>query len=196
MNRIESCLCALIVIGGAAIPGIAQDKKQQNQKQGSADRFNALEPGAAGQDRIAREVRHELVMLPYYGVFDNLAYRVDGTAVTLFGQVTRPTLKSDAENVVKRIEGVNKVNNQIEVLPLSPMDDQTRRAEFRTIYSDPSLNRYALQAVPPIHIIVDNGKVTLVGVVASQTDKDLAGIRANTVSGVFSVTNNLKVDGQ
>src|ERR1700704_2492440 len=83
-------------------------------------------------DRITREVRHELVMLPYYGVFDNLAYRVDGTTVTLLGQVTRPTLKSDAENVVKGIEGVTQVNNQIQVLPLSPMDDRIRIAEYRS----------------------------------------------------------------
>jgi hyperosmotically inducible protein len=133
-------------------------------------------------------------MLPYYGVFDNLSYRVDGSTVTLMGQVTRPTLKSDAENVVKGIEGVEKVNNQIQVLPVSPMDDKIRIAEYRAIYGHPGLDRYALQAVPPIHIIVDNGKVTLEGVVASQADKDQAGIRANTVSGVFSVTNSLRVE--
>ncbi|HLK70042.1 MAG TPA: BON domain-containing protein [Bryobacteraceae bacterium] len=146
------------------------------------------------QDRITREVRHELVMLPYYGVFDNLAYRVDGTTVTLMGEVTRPTLKSDAGNVVKRIEGVEKVDNQIRVLPLSPMDDRTRLAVYRAIYSQPGLDRYALQAVPPIHIIVENGKVTLVGVVGSQSDKDMANVRANGVPGVFSVTNNLQVE--
>jgi len=147
-----------------------------------------------GTNRIAREVRHELVMLPYYGVFDNLAYRVDGDTVTLMGQVTRPTLKSDAENVVKDIEGVAKVNNQIQVLPLSSMDDRIRIAEYRTIFGQPGLDRYAMQAVPPIHIIVDNGKVMLEGVVANQGDKDRAGIQANTVSGVFGVTNNLRVE--
>jgi hyperosmotically inducible protein len=152
--------------------------------------------GAHAEDRITREVRHELVMLPYYGVFDNLAYRVDGSAVTLLGQVTKPTLKSDAENVVKRIEGVEKVNNQIQVLPLSPMDDKIRLAEYRAIYGQPGLDRYALQAVPPIHIIVDNGRVTLEGVVANQADKDMAGVRANGVSGVFGVTNNLRVEGK
>ena len=147
------------------------------------------------QDRVTREVRHELVMLPYYGVFDNLAYRVDGSTVTLLGQVTRPTLKSDAENVVKQIEGVTQVNNQIQVLPLSSMDDRIRLATYRAIYSQPGLDRYALQAVPPIHIIVDNGKVTLEGVVNSQADKDRANIQANSVAGVFSVTNNLRVEG-
>ena len=150
--------------------------------------------GAKGQDRITREVRHELVMLPYYGVFDNLAYRVDGTTVTLMGQVTKPTLKSDAGNVVRGIEGVERVANKIQVLPLSSMDDGLRLAEYRAIYGTPGLDRYAMQAVPPIHIIVDNGKVTLEGVVATQADKDTAGIRANTVNGVFSVTNNLRLE--
>ena len=150
--------------------------------------------GAKGQDRITREVRHELVMLPYYGVFDNLVYRVDGTTVTLMGQVTKPTLKSDAGNVVKGIEGVEHVDNKIQVLPLSSMDDGLRLAEYRAIYGTPGLDRYAMQAVPPIHIIVDNGKVTLEGVVATQADKDTAGVRANTVNGVFSVTNNLRLE--
>ena len=122
-------------------------------------------------------------MLPYYGVFDNLAYRVDGDTVTLMGQVTRPTLKSDAENVVKRIEGVERVVNHIEVLPLSPNDDRIRIAVYRAIYGQTGLDRYALQAVPPIHIIVNNGNVTLEGVVASETDKNLANIRANGVPG-------------
>jgi hyperosmotically inducible protein len=149
----------------------------------------------AGQDRLLKEVRHELVMLPYYGVFDNLAFRVDGPSVTLLGQVTKPTLKSDAENVVKRIEGVERVDNQIQVLPLSSTDDRIRLAEYRAIYGQTGLDRYALQAVPPIHIIVANGNVTLEGVVDSQADKDLAGIRANTVNGVFQVKNNLQVAG-
>lgn len=154
--------------------------------------FGQVSPAAT--ERIVKEVRHELVMLPYYGVFDNLAYKVDGYTVTLMGQVTRPTLKSDAENVVKRIEGVDHVNNEIEVLPPSPNDDRIRRAVFHAVYGNPSLERYALQAVPPIHIIVKNGNVTLVGVVASAADKTIAGVRANGVSGVFSVTNNLQVE--
>ena len=151
--------------------------------------------GRVGQDRITREVRHELVMLPYYGVFDNLGYRVDGGTVSLSGQVTRPTLKSDAENVVKGIEGVTRVDNQIEVLPLSSMDDGIRISTYRTIFGKAGLDRYAMQAVPPIHIIVANGKVTLEGVVATEGDKNQAGIYANSVSGVFSVTNNLRVEG-
>jgi len=144
--------------------------------------------------RLMKEVRHELVMLPYYGVFDNLAYRVDGNTVTLEGQVTRPTLKSEAEKVVKDIEGVERVVNNIEVLPVSPNDDRLRLALYRTIYGDTALSRYGLQAVPPIHIIVKNGNVTLEGVVANETDKNIANIRANGVSGVFSVKNNLRVE--
>ena len=143
---------------------------------------------------IEREVRHELVMLPYYSVFDNLAFRVDGGTVMLMGQVTRPTLKSDAENVVKRIEGVERVQNQIEVLPLSPNDDRIRMAVYRTIYSEPALNRYVHQAVPPIHIIVKNGNVALEGVVANQTDRNLAEIRAKSVPGVFSVEDHLQTE--
>jgi hyperosmotically inducible protein len=135
-------------------------------------------------------------MLPFYGVFDNLAFKVDGSTVTLLGQVTRPTLKSDAENVVKDVEGVERVVNQIEVLPLSPMDDQIRLATYRAIYSTQGLDRYALNAVPPIHIIVSNGKVTLEGAVANEADKNLAGVKANGVSGVFSVTNNLRVENR
>jgi hyperosmotically inducible protein len=150
--------------------------------------FSIAQPN---QDKIVKEVRHELIMLPYYGVFDNLAYRVDGSKVTLFGQVTKPTLKSDAERVVKKIEGVETVANEIEVLPLSPNDDQIRRATYRKIYSNPALQRYQMGAVPPIHIIVKNGNITLVGVVDNETDKNLAGIAANGVPGAFKVTNDL-----
>jgi hyperosmotically inducible periplasmic protein len=145
-------------------------------------------------NRVEREVRHELVTLPFYGVFDNLAFQVDGGTVTLLGQVSRPTLKTDAERVVKSIEGVERVINRIEILPLSPYDDRIRLATYRAIYGNTALNRYALQAVPPIHIIVKNGNVTLEGVVANEGDKNIADIRARSVPGVFSVTNNLRVE--
>ena len=151
------------------------------------------EPSPKAVARIQKEVRHELLMLPYLGVFDNLAYRVDGYNVTLSGQVTRPVLKSDAGNAVKGIEGVEKVDNQIEVLPVSPMDDQLRRRLYRAIYGYGPLQRYALPVVQPIRIIVKNGHVALEGVVDNQGDKNLAGLRANGVSGIFSVTNNLVV---
>jgi len=159
-----------------------------------AARSGSAERAGMPQDRLVREVRHELVMLPYYGVFDDLSYRVDGGTVTLFGAVTRPTLKSDAENVVKRLEGVERVVNNITVLPLSSTDDQIRLATYRAVYGFPSLNRYSLNAVPPIHIIVNNGKVTLTGVVANEADKNAAGIQANGVPGVFSVTNDLRIE--
>ncbi len=148
-------------------------------------------------DRIIKEVHHELVMLPFYGVFDNLAYKVDpdGT-VTLLGQVARPTLKSDAEKAVKGIEGVEKVVNNIEILPTSLNDDRIRRAAYRAIYGNSVLSQYQLRAVPPIHIIVKNGNITLEGVVARPMDKQIAGIQANGVHGAFSVTNNLAVEEQ
>ncbi|HMJ22827.1 MAG TPA: BON domain-containing protein [Terriglobales bacterium] len=148
---------------------------------------------ARSTERITREVRHELLMLPYLGVFDNLAYKVDGYNVTLIGQVTRPTLKSDAENVVKKIEGVEHVDNQIEVLPPSPGDDRLRRQLYRAIYGFPALQKYALGVQQPIRIIVKNGKVTLEGVVDNEADKNIANIRANGVPGIFSVTNNLQI---
>jgi hyperosmotically inducible protein len=144
-------------------------------------------------DRIVKEVRHQLVMLPYLDVFDNLTYSVNGYDVTLKGQVTNPTLKKDAERAVKQIEGVEKVDNQIEVLPTSPMDDGLRLRLYRAIYGFPSLEKYAMPVIKPIRIIVKNGNVTLEGVVDNQADKDAAGLRANSVSGVFSVTNNLVV---
>jgi hyperosmotically inducible protein len=144
-------------------------------------------------ERIQKEVRHELVMLPWLNVFDNLAYKVDGYNVTLLGQVTNASVKSDAEAAVKKIEGVEKVDNQIEVLPPSPMDDQIRRNLYRAIYGYPPMQRYALPVVKPIRIIVKNGRVTLEGVVDNEGDKNIAGIRANGVRGIFSVTNNLVV---
>jgi hyperosmotically inducible protein len=139
-------------------------------------------------------VRHELVSLPYYNVFDNLEYSVQpGGVVILSGQVTWPPVKSDAEHNVKKIPGVTQVIDNIKVLPLSPMDYQIRRAEYRAIFGYGPLYRYALGAVPSIHIIVDNGHVTLVGVVDNEADKNMVGIRANGVPDVFSVTNNLRV---
>jgi hyperosmotically inducible protein len=138
-------------------------------------------------------VRHQLLLLPYYSVFDNLSYRIDGDTVTLQGQVVRPTLKSDAESAVKSIEGVSSVVNNIEVLPLSPMDDQVRGAVYHAIYGDPQLSRYAYSSVASIHIIVKAGTVTLEGVVDNDTDKNMAYLRANGVPNVFSVKNNLTV---
>jgi len=148
------------------------------------------------QARIAREVRHRILMLSDFGVFENIAFRLNGYDVMLVGQVTRPSLKSDAEREVKRIEGVEKVVNRIEVLPASFHDDRLRRDVFNAIYGYGPLQRYGVGSNRPIHIIVNRGHVTLVGVVDRQADKDMAGIRANSVFGVFSVQNNLVVPGK
>jgi hyperosmotically inducible protein len=153
----------------------------------------AIVCGSTGAQPLGERVRHELLMLPYYSLFDSLSYQVKGNKVVLSGEVTRPVLKSDAENVVKRIPGVASVENKIEVLPLSPFDNQTRLAELRAIYGNSALFRYRLGPIAPIRIIVKNGHVTLEGVVDSKTDKDIAGLAANGVPGVFSVTNNLVV---
>jgi hyperosmotically inducible periplasmic protein len=171
-------LVAIVAVFSLAALGVAQDRDQ---------------PSARSQERITREVRHELLMLPYFGVFDSIAFKVDGGTVTLLGQVVRPSLKSDAENVVKRIEGVEKVDNQIEILPPSPMDDGLRLRLYRAIYGYPALEKYALGVQKPIRIIVKNGRVALEGVIDNDADKNLAGVRANTVPGIFAVTNNLQV---
>lgn len=178
--RAAAC-CVIFAIAIAASEGYArQDSKRQNS-----------EPIA--RQNLLREIRHQLLLLPYYSVFDNLSYRIEGDTVILEGQVVRPTLKSDAESAVKDIEGVSKVVNNIEVLPLSPMDDDIRRAVYRAIYFDTALSRYAYSSVAAIHIIVKNGNVTLEGVVDNQADKNLANIRANGAPNVFSVKNDLTV---
>jgi len=147
------------------------------------------------EQNLIKEVRHQLILLPYYSVFDNLTFRVEGSKIVLMGQVVRPSLKPDAEAAVKGVEGVSGVQNDIEVLPPSPMDGQLRRAVYRAIYREPALSRYALSAVPSIHIIVKAGNVTLEGVADNESDKNLAGLRANGVANVFSVKNNLVVTG-
>jgi hyperosmotically inducible periplasmic protein len=151
-------------------------------------------PGAPDEGKLVQAVRHQLVMLPYYTIFDDLGFKVEGANVILEGAVTNPTLKSDAENVVKRVEGVASVTNNIEVLPLSEMDWQIRRAVARSIYGDPTIgDRYGFQALPPIHVLVKNGNVTLEGFVNTVFDKNLINARVNGVPNVFHVTNNLQV---
>ena len=186
-KEIQALLAALMfTAAGESAVNAASGWPQESKHQRSEERYRG---------RLAKEVRHQLVMLPWYSVFDNLAFRIDKDKVTLLGQVTRPVLRSDAEAAVKSIEGVASVKNEIEVLPLSPMDDQLRRAVYRAIYGEAGLNRYAVQAIPTIHIIVKNGNVTLEGVVDSEMDKNLANLRANQVPNVFSVRNNLVVAG-
>ena len=172
-----------LLSAGLPAPGAKHSKSYPDQTYGQPNGY------------LARAVRHELLMLPYYSVFDDIEYRVDGYNVTLTGDVVWPTLRSDAGNVVKRIEGVQHVDNQIRVLPLSSFDDRIRRATYRAIYGYPTLQRYALQPVGSIHIIVDNGHVTLKGVVANSMDRNVAYLRANGVPGVFSVSNQLRVEG-
>jgi hyperosmotically inducible protein len=160
----------------------------------------ATAPAAANPNNNAndantmRKIRKELVMLPFYGVFDNLAFKYEDGVVTLYGQVSRPTLKKDAARVVERVAGVDQVVNRIEVLPLSNFDDRIRIAVYRAIYRQPGLDRLSLQAVPPIHIIVKNGNVTLEGVAPNKGDATRAFIVANGVPGVFSVKNNLRIE--
>ena len=182
--KIGRILTAALLLGtGLGITPFHANAQDRDDKQ--------TEPKS--RQNLVREVRHQLVMLPYYSVFDNLSYRVDGDTVTLEGQVVRPTLKSDAEGVIKNLDGVGRVVNNIEVLPLSPMDDQIRRAVYRAVYAETGLSRYALSAVPSIHIIVKNGTVTLEGVVDNEGDKNLVNIRVNGVPNVFAVKNNLVV---
>src|ERR1700722_12769248 len=169
--KLKLIAIALSLLGFATL-SIAQDQPAQRDQ-----------PSPRSQERITKEVRHELLMLPYFGVFDNIAYKVDGSTVTLIGQVVRPSLKSDAEGSVKHIEGVEKVDNQIEVLPPSPMDDGLRRRLFHEIYGYPALEKYALGVQKPIRIIVKNGRVNLEGVVDNDQDKNLAGLRATGVPG-------------
>jgi hyperosmotically inducible protein len=183
-------LWALILATGVSVPATS------SLAAASASNRNQSPSGSQTSEAwLANQVRHQLVMLPWYSVFDNLEYSVQGNKVVLAGQVVRPILKDEAASAVKHIEGVEEVDNQIEVLPVSNFDDQIRRAELREIYSFPSLQRYGLGTIPGIHIIVNNGHVILEGVVDNQTDKYLAGLRAHSVPNVFSVTNNLRVQG-
>ena len=184
-NKLRALFTAILLVTPLVAAPFAGAAKNVNAK------IQRDEPKM--RQNLTKEIRHQLVLLPYYSVFDNLAYRLEGDKVILDGQVVRPTLKSDAEAAVKSIEGVSTVVNNIEVLPLSPMDDQIRRAVYRAIYGDTALFRYGTSAVPSIHIIVKNGSVTLEGVTDNEADKNLANLRANGVPNVFAVKNNLRV---
>ncbi len=188
MKRFLGFLLAGAISFGVSRPGVAQEPGSN-----SATAAQGATGSQRMQDRISREVYHELVMLPQLTIFDNLQYKVDGNKVTLMGQVRDAILKDSAEKTVKHIEGVESVNNQIEILPASGNDDRIRRDVARALFNDERLFRYSMGSVPPIHIIVKNGHVTLEGIVNSQADKDAANVRANGVSGVFSVENHLQV---
>ena len=149
----------------------------------------------AGQAELMKKVRKELVTLPYYGVFDNLEYSVENGVVTLYGQVVRPSTRSDAGRRVARLKGVERVVNNIEVLPLSGFDDSIRRQTYRALFGwDSPLFRYGRGVNPSIHIVVNRGHVTLEGVVSTEADANLARMRVLSVPGVFSVTNNLRAE--
>lgn len=178
MKRTLNTMMKLMVAGATLLPTFAV----------------ASTAAPTNDERIVKKVRTELLTMPFLSIFDNLSYRIDGETVYLYGQVIRPTLKSDAANRVARLEGVTKVVNEIEVLPLSPYDDRVRLAVARAVYGAPALNRYALGANPSIRIVVRNGNVTLEGVVANEMDRNIANLQANGVAGVFSVTNNLTVE--
>ena len=182
-------LLAAVLFAGVPFIGVAQ-AKGQSQLESPANR------DVRRTETLKEEVRHQLVTLPYYGVFDWLQAEVkpDGT-ISLMGEVVRPTTKDDAENRIKKLEGATQVINNIEVLPLSPMDDRLRIALYRAIYRyDYPLFRYATQAIPSIHIIVKNGRATLKGVVANQMDSQLAYTAARGVSGLFEVKNELQIE--
>ena len=176
-------LMAFTLVLGMSMPAFAADQTASTQQQTKA-----------AESKLERAIRHELVMLPYYTVFDNLEFQLkNDSTVVLSGQVVWANLKDDAGHAVENVDGVKKVINNIEILPISPFDNTIRRREFFAIYGGIGFERYAIQAVPPIHIIVKNGDVTLVGVVADQYDKNVAGIEANSVPQVFHVTNALRV---
>lgn len=181
MRRV--CLISTVLLLAATLSAQTTALPQSRQKLGGID----------PAQRIAREALHELLMLPYYSVFDNLAFRVDGNTVYLSGQVVNATLKSDAEDSVKHIEGVEKVVNNIEILPPSPDDDRIRRQVYRAVYGFDGLSKYEWGAVPAIHIIVKGGHVALVGVVDNPSDKQMALMQAKGVPGVFSVDDQLRV---
>ena len=155
----------------------------------------ATAQGPDPRDRVSWNLYRELVTLPYYGVFDHLAFEVgSGGVITLSGAVRQPSLKNDAEARAKSVEGVEEVRNEIEVLPPSPQDDRIRLAAYRAIYRHDTLERYALSAMPPIHIVVNKGAITLEGIVDTAMDSQLAESQARGVPGTFGVTNNLKVE--
>lgn len=182
--RFRICLALLILLPVGATRLVVAQTPSAN---------TPATPEEKNHSSLSREIHHQLLVLPYYSVFDIIGFTLDGKKVTLTGQVVRPTLKSQAEAAVKSIEGVAIVVNQIELLPPSPADDELRRATYRAIFEDTTLARYAVQTVPPIHIIVKNGNVALEGTVESVSDRDLAGSRAGGVGNVHNVKNNLVV---
>jgi hyperosmotically inducible protein len=182
LNRVGAAVAAVVIAASAAVAAPAP-----------------ADPAAerVAYEQLAKKVRKELVTLPWYGVFDNLAYEIDGSTVKLYGQVVQPSTRKDAERRVRKLAGVERVVNQIEVLPLSSFDDSIRANTYRTLYGwNSPLFRYGHGTNPSIHIVVNRGHLTLEGVVANEDDRRLANIMANSVPGVFSVTNNLRAENE
>ncbi|MGE0126939.1 MAG: BON domain-containing protein [Blastocatellales bacterium] len=196
MKRALFIAFTVITLSLASIPSFATPTPQKKSRKSKLESRPRAESEAGNLAYLTKEIRKELVTLPYFSVFDWLEGYVeaDGT-VYLRGQVTRPTLKKDSQRRVERVEGVDRVINQIEVLPLSPNDDRLRRAVFRELFNGNSpLFRYGQQPVPSIHIIINRGRLTLKGVVANKGDSDIANIKANGVPGLFEIKNELKVE--
>ncbi|HLG17067.1 MAG TPA: BON domain-containing protein [Blastocatellia bacterium] len=177
MRRFQKTLIALVAMLALAVSVASAGSEQ-----------------GLGDASINREIRKQILTLPYYGVFDNIAYSLEGTTVRLSGQVVRPITRHDAGRRVARVKGVDRVVNDIEVLPLSNFDDSIRVRTYRAVFGTAGLSRYSIGANPAMRIIVNKGRVTLEGVVLNKTDKQLAFMAANGVSGVFAVTNNLRVE--
>jgi hyperosmotically inducible periplasmic protein len=183
LNRVAAAVAAVVIATSAAVAAPAKADPAAEQR--------------TAYEQLAKKVRKELVTLPWYGVFDNLAYEIDGSTVKLYGQVVRPTTRTDAERRVRKLAGVERVENNIEVLPLSSFDDSIRVRTYRTLYGwNSPLFRYGRGVNPSIHIVVNRGHLTLEGVVANEGDRRLAYIMANSVPGVFSVTNNLRAENE
>lgn len=184
MRHFGNCLALLVLLTISATPFLQGQKSASQPGQKPEDKFPSS---------LAREIHHQLLVLPFYSVFDSITFTLEGKKVALAGQVVRHTLKDHAEAAVKNIEGVDTVVNKIEILPVSPTDNDLRRTVYRAIYEDPTLARYAIQAIPSIHIIVKNSNVSLEGFVTRESDKNLAALRAGVVPNVLSVKNNLVV---
>lgn len=195
MKRAMFAAFTIMALAFASISSFAAPTPQKKENKSKLESKSRAGREARDLAYLTKAIRKELVTLPFFSVFDWLEGNVepDGT-VYLRGQVTRPTLKKDAQRRVEKVEGVDRVINRIEVLPLSPNDDRLRRAVFRELFNFNSpLFRYGQQPIPPIHIIIDRGRLTLKGVVANKGDSDLANIKARGVPGLFEVRNELRV---
>lgn len=194
-NKVKRFKISLIAIAAGLLIIVAPQALMARSANSPANDLSTSANTETSNTKLAKQVRHQLLMLPYYGVFDNLAYSIEGDKVTLHGQVVNPSTRSDAARSVARIDGVSEVINNIQVLPLSGFDDSIRVNTYRALTRTAGLYRYFMGTNPSLHIVVENGHLTLTGVVSNKMDQRLAYITASSVPGVFSVTNDLQVDG-